>query len=92
MSVSKGQRYRAKADVKITCMTAWAAPYTGGDDRVVVIADDPAPQATAVYADPENYDALHAAMVAAADRDHMHYRGYYLCIGLAQLQTEFELL
>jgi hypothetical protein len=97
MNVKKGQRYRAKCDVLVTCMTSWAAPYTGGYKRTfpkgqtLVIANDPPPEATAVYADPINYRSLHSAMVPMRDRlQFWVYRGYYLCITLPQLETEFE--
>ncbi len=97
MRVARGQRYRAKVDVVVTCMTSWAAPYTGGDERVlprgeiVTIANDPPPTATAVYADPENYRALHRRMVPLRLRAQFWaYRGYHLALRLDQLETDFE--
>ena len=97
MNVERGQRYRAKVDVSVTCMTSWAAAFTGGYDRVLpkgetlVIANDPPPGATAVYADPENYRKLHSTMVPITDRlQFWVYRGYYLCVRLAQLDSDFE--
>jgi len=97
MHVERGQRYRAKFDVSVTCMTSWAAPFTGGYERVlpkgetIVITHDPPPGATAVYADPENYRRLHSNMVPLKDRlQFWVYRGYYLCVRIAQLNDAFE--
>ena len=97
MHVERGQRYRAKVDVSVTCMTSWAAPFTGGYERVlpkgetIVISNNPPPGATAVYADPENYRRLHSTMVPVRDRlQFWVYRGYYLCVRLAQLDSAFE--
>lgn len=97
MNVARGQRYRAKVDVTVTAMTSWATPFTGGYTRVlpkgevVTIANDPPAGATAVYADPENYRRLHGLMVPKRDRlQFWIYRGYYLSIGLAQLEADFD--
>ena len=99
MKVERGQRYRAKVDVPVTCMTSWATPFTGGYDRVlpegevVSIANDPPAGATAVYADPENYRRLHAIMVPRRDRLRFWvYRGYYRCVPLTRLEADFDLL
>lgn len=97
MQVERGQRYRARVDVPVTCLTAWALPFTGGYERVlprgetIVIVNDPPPGATAVYADPENYRKLHATMVPLTDRLRFWtYRGYYLCVRLTRLDSAFE--
>ena len=97
MRVTRGQRYQAKTDVPITCMTSWALPFTGGYKRTfpkgatLVIAVDPPEGATAVYADPVEYRALHAKMVPMTDRlQFWVYRGYYLCVTLEQLDRDFE--
>lgn len=99
MKIARGQRYRAKMDVPVTCMTSWAAPFTGAYERVlpkgevVSIANDPPPGATAVYADPENYRRLHVTMVPAKDRMRFWiYRGYYLALPLTRIEAEFDLL
>lgn len=97
MRVERGQRYRATTDVAVTCLTSWGLPYTGGYERTlpagetIVISHDPPPGATAVYADPVSYRRLHATMVPLSDRLRFwSYRGYYLCIRLAQLEGAFE--
>ncbi len=97
MTVARGQRYRARSDVTLTCVTSWATPYTGGHERVlprgeiVTIAIDPPPGATAVYADPENYRALHRQMVPLRDRARFWvYRGYTLAVRFDQLERDFE--
>jgi hypothetical protein len=99
MKVAKGQRYRAKVDVPVRCMTSWAAPFTGGYERVlpegetVTITNDPPETATSVYAKPEDYRKLHSRMVPWQDRVQFWlYRGYYLCIRLNQLEAEFDLV
>lgn len=33
--IIKGQRYKAKQDIPVIAMTSWAAPFTGGYDRVL---------------------------------------------------------
>jgi hypothetical protein len=96
--IRKGQRFRSKAPVEVTCLTSWAAPYTGGDkrtlpaDEVIVIANDPPATATAVYCNPERCEELHTEMVPLSDRTHPLYRGYYLAVKVAALRTEFEQL
>jgi hypothetical protein len=99
MKVARRQRYRAKVDVPVTCMTSWAAAATGGYERLlpqgetVTITNDPPEMATAVYAEPDNYRKLHARMVPWRDRvQFWAYRGYSLCIRLNQLEADFELL
>lgn len=96
-SVTEGRRYRAKADVAVTCLTSWAAPYTGGYDRVlprgavVVVETTPPAGATAVDVVPLDYDGLHAGMVPLYDRWRFWvYRGYWLSIPLGTLERDFE--
>jgi hypothetical protein len=90
---------RAKVDVPVTCLTSWAAPFTGGYQRIlprgeiVRIANDPPTAATAVYAYPQAYRRLHRQMVPLGDRlQFWVYRGYHLCIELSRVATDFELI
>lgn len=99
MKIATGQRYRARVDVPVTCLTSWAAPSTGGYERMlpkgetVTIANDPPETATAVYAVAEDYRKLHSRMVPWRDRiQFWFYRGYYLCIRVSQLEADFDLL
>ncbi len=96
MKICQGQRFRAKVDVKVLCLTSWSAPYTGSHDRVlpkgeiVSIGMDPPAWAKGVYLDPENYEQLHEMMVPAEERQQEFYCGYYLAISFDQLRQEFE--
>ena len=96
--VCKGQRYRARQAFRVTCMTAWAAPCTGGTEgllpagEVFSIANDPPPGATGVYADPEKYAELELLLVRQEDRNHPKYRGFYLSISLTDIEAHCELL
>ena len=97
--IKQGQTYRADADIKITCMTAWRAPYTGGSTQTLpageefVISNDPPAQATAVYADPVNYEKLHKQFVPWTDRIRfLLYNGYYLCIDLQKIKEQCSLV
>ncbi len=94
--IREGQIYEAREDAEVTCMTSWAAPFTGGHDRVfpkgerVTIASDPPDGATAVYCDPWRYEELHESMVPEGERKNRKYRGYYLCIELKVLEDQFD--
>lgn len=97
MEIRKGCRFRSRRPTPVTCLTSWATPFTGGYDRVLpageilVVANDPPAGATAVYCDPARYRALHARMVPWRDRlNLLFYRGYYLCVPIETLRTEFE--
>lgn len=97
--IKKGQKYRALEELRVTCMTAWAAPFTGGYRRILskgeafTVSHDPVAGATAVYCDPENYDVLHHRFVPRRDRwQFWLYRGYYLCIDLDTIRQKCELV
>ena len=96
MKITRGQRYRARADVPVACVISWALPFTDALDRVlpegeiVSIANDPPSTATAVYARPERYRALHAKMVPWRYRlQFWAYRGYYFAVDLSRLERDF---
>lgn len=97
--VSEGQKYRALTNIELTCMTSWSAPYTGGYERVFplgeefIIENDPPEGATAVYANPCNYDKLHEQLIPLQDRKQTRrYQGYYLCINIADIENKCELI
>ena len=90
--IAKGQRYKTTKDISVTAMTSWAAPFTGGYDRVLrageifTVANDPPKTATAVYCDPDDYRRLHREFIPLSDRLRFWvYRGYYLCIKLRDI-------
>ena len=95
--ISKGQRYKAKTDISVTVMTSWAAPFTGGYDRVLgagevfTITNDPPETASAVYCIPVNYRQLHREFVPLRDRlQFWFYRGYYLCVRIQDIEEKCE--
>lgn len=94
--VRKGERYRCKAPLEVIAMTSWAAPFTGGADKVLpageefVVASDPPVGATAVCCNPVRYDELHAHFVSAKDRRNKRYSGYYLCIDIGLIDEQCE--
>lgn len=97
--IKTGQRYITNEDIKITCMTSWKTPYTGGYDRILqtgeefIIANDPPKGATAVYANPINYKKLHKKFVPWTDRMRIFlYAGYYLCIELKKIDKSCSLI
>ena len=97
--IKTGQKYIAKEDIEMTCMTTWAAPFTGGYKRVLpageefIIANDPPIQATAVYANPVNYRKLHKKFVQWTDRIRiLFYTGYYLSIEIKKIKESCSLV
>ena len=95
--IRKGQRYRTLEELQVTCMTKRTAPFTGGYRRILAkgetftVSHEPVAGATAVYCDPENYDALHHQFVPRRDRWRIWiYRGYYLCIDLDTIEQKCE--
>ncbi len=97
--VKTGQKYIANEDIKITCMTSWRAPFTGGYDRILpageefIIANDPPKGATAVYANPINYRKFHKQFVPWTDRIRiLLYAGYYLCIEIKKIEESCRLV
>ncbi len=89
--IRRGERYRATRPLHIIAMTSWFAPCTGGNDAILpageefVVSSDPVEGATAVSCDPVQYDQLHSHFVPARDRRNRRYRGYYLCVTIAEI-------
>lgn len=97
--ISKGQRYIVKKDITVTALTTWAAPFTGGYERVLragevfTVANDPPSAATAVCCDPDDYRRLHKEFVPFRDRVQFWvYCGYYLSIRLSDIAESCERL
>jgi hypothetical protein len=89
-------RYRTLKDMPVGVLTQWAAPYTGGYDRVLRAGEEftmspPPGGASMVYCDPVGYRRLHAEFVPLSDRLRFwSYRGYYLCIPLKDIHAHCE--
>lgn len=97
--IYKGQRYKSKANIPVIAMTSWAAPFTGGYNRVLpagetfTVANDPPEGATAVYCDPDNYRRLQSMFIPISDRIWFWmYCGFYLCIPLKEIEEHCEKL
>jgi hypothetical protein len=98
MAYRQGQRYRVTSELPVIAMTAWAAPYAGGYERVLrpgqeFTLSNEAGSAEAVYADPADYKRLHAEFVPRSDRWRFwSYRGFYLCIRTRDIAAHCELV
>ncbi len=93
-----GEVYEAIVDVPITFLTAYHAPFTGGDETVfpkgerVRVTCVNGERPIGVYCTPLRYDELHALIVSEGERARPEYRGYYLSIKSIQLNREFRLV
>jgi hypothetical protein len=89
----KGERYAVTTAFDAIVTTHWGAPFTGGERRVLpdglefVIADEPIPGATAVYAIPEPREVWEARLVAERDRTADAYAGYSLSLMFADIEA-----
>jgi hypothetical protein len=96
--IKKGQRYRTRADMEVLFCTSWFAPFTGGGrgnllaGTVLVIDDDPMPQATGVACVPENYVEVEQYLVPEEDRKAERYSNFYLVLKFERLEEECDLL
>src|SRR5687768_5536369 len=95
--IAKGHRYRTTKPVPVIAMTSWAAPFTGGYDRVLpagetfTVAIDPPDSATAACCNPDNYRRLQRELIPLSDRVQFWiYAGFYLCISLREIQENCE--
>ena len=92
-----GEIYEAMEDFRVSFVTHWSAPFTGGGDgilpkgtRVRVRVFDPEP--VAVYADAENASELENLLVPDEDRQAPKYGGYSLSISTEDLNRHFHLI
>jgi hypothetical protein len=93
-----GDVYSPLHDMTVTYMTAWAAPYTGGGDglllqgeKVVVSSEPVGDRPVGIYLKPLDYDAVEQRMVPELERTDSTYRGFYLMIETIALINDFEL-
>lgn len=95
----KGDVYESLQDQKVSYLTAWAAPFTGGGEAVLLKGDrvwihsaprDEKPVGT--YALPVEYDMLHERMVPPGERKNSGYRGFYLYFSTVDLNEKFVLI
>jgi hypothetical protein len=83
--------------VPVTCVTQFAAPYTGGYETtlpagtVVVVSHDETDGATAIGCQPEELRRLEKRLVRRRDRMRFWvYRGYHVIIPLAAFGTALQ--
>lgn len=98
MAYRQGQRYRVTSELPVIAMTSWAAPSTGGYERLLrpgqefTLSND-AGSAESVYADAADYRRLQRELVPRADRWRFwSYRGFYLCIRTRDIAAHCELV
>jgi hypothetical protein len=95
----KGDLYASTCDQMVQYMTAWAAPFTGAGEALLLKGDriwieneprDAKPIGT--YALPVDYKKLEARMVPQADRSSSKYGGFYFYFKTVDLEKNFTLL
>ena len=94
-----GDVYEALADMAISYVTHWRAPFTGGDTgrlrggtlvRVTVYPHEPEP--VDVHAKPLDTERVEREIVSEADRRSAKYAGFSLAISTTELNTCFRLV
>jgi hypothetical protein len=81
-SVRVGDRFVATADIAISGLSHWKAPFTGDFETVIpegtvlVAPHDAFAEAEGFYCVPEQCDDLEAVLVPEADRLDPKYDGY----------------
>lgn len=94
--VRQGERFRTTADIEVTVMTHWRAPFTGGDTAVlpagtvVVARFDQLPNVPGFSCVPENAETLERDLVREEDRRAEKYGGYSLSFVLDDIGTKLE--
>ena len=95
----KGDVYESLEDVKLSYLTAWLAPFTGGGkaifpkgQRLVVPDEPPVPNPIAVYADPVDYKTVEDLVVPAEDRMSPEYSGFYFSVPTGVILSKFRLV
>jgi hypothetical protein len=94
----EGEIYEAIADVEITFLTHYSAPFTGGAKTVlpkgervrVTCANGERP--IGVHCTPLRYDELHPLIVSDQERARAEYNGYSFSIKIIQLEREFRIV
>jgi hypothetical protein len=96
--IARGQRYRTISPIPVAALTLWAAPFTGGYERMLPageefeVSADPPGTATAVMCDAVDYARLHSQLIPRGDRWRFwSYRGFYLSIQRKDIEKNCEL-
>ncbi|MDQ1315982.1 MAG: hypothetical protein QG662_2091 [Pseudomonadota bacterium] len=95
----QGDLYEALCDQTVSYLTAWAAPYTGGGEALLLrgervwIESAPADErAIGTYALPVEYDKLERRMVPEGERKNAKYGGFYFYLSTRDLNDKFRLV
>lgn len=94
--VRQGERVKTMADIEVTVMTHWGAPYTGGGTAVlpagtvVVARSDQLPNVPGFSCIPEDAETLERQLVREEDRRAETYGGYSLSFVLDDIGTKLE--
>jgi hypothetical protein len=95
----KGDLYESTCDQMVQYMTAWAAPYTGSGEALLLkgeriwIETQPVDiKPIGSYALPVDYKKLEARMVPQAERSSFKYGGFYFYFKTVDLEKNFTLL
>lgn len=95
----KGDVYESLEDQTVHYMTAWAAPFTGGGDAMLLkgeqiwINSQPVDQKPiGTYALPLEYEKLEERMFPKQDRENPKYGGFYFHFKTVDLNRTFRLV
>ncbi len=95
----QGDIYEAIEDMKVSYLTAWAAPFTGGGEgelkkgeKIIVKHLPGEEQPIGVYAEAVDYKVLEERMVPIADRKEPKYGGFYFSFKTLVLNQKFKLI
>ncbi|MEP6677237.1 MAG: hypothetical protein ABJA78_18900 [Ferruginibacter sp.] len=94
----QGDVYESICDHEIAFMTAWAAPFTGSGQGILLkgeriwISDETDEKCTGTYADPVDYPELEQRMVTETDRSADKYGGFYFFVRTVDLNEKYKLV
>jgi hypothetical protein len=95
----KGDVYESLDDQKVTYMTAWSAPFTGGGEatllkgeRVWIDSSPTEKKPIGTYALPVEYNKLEKRMVPREEREAPRYGGFYFYFNTVDLNDKFRLV
>lgn len=94
--IKKGQRFRAKHDIRLHGIIAFNAPYSDGFEGtlrkgdVLTVENDPPKRATGVYAKPDRYAEIEAEHVPERVRRNPDYSDYAFAVSFKMLENDFE--
>ncbi|WP_431122267.1 macro domain-containing protein [Flagellimonas flava] len=91
-----GEVFQAKKDVKITYLTHFMAPYTGGakanifENERVIVSKPLNPKPKGYYCYPINAYEIEKRIIPKSDRNNPKYNGFSLSIDTKSLNTDFK--